>query len=94
MLAKWFEEYQKLSKKTRFVSQLAAFLISVFVILSLYDIAHFFYVNPSNTDRFFEIRLLITSVIFQSVIFIVFALRFALFFFLSKKTLFLSNFYG
>lgn len=92
MFAKWLDEYQKVSKKTRFVSRLAAFLISVFVILSLYDIAHFFYVNPSNTDKFFEIHLLITSVLFQSVIFVVFTSRFAVSFFISKKTFVFDKF--
>jgi len=84
MLAKWFEEHQRLSRKTRFASQLAAFLISVFTILSLYDIAHFFYFNPSYSGRFFEIHLLFQSVIFQSVIFVIFGSRFVLSFFESK----------
>lgn len=85
MFAKWFEEYKKLFQKTRFISQMAAFLISVFTILSLYDIAHFFYFNPSYSDRFFEIHLLFPSVIFQSVIFIIFVSRFGLSFLKSKK---------
>ncbi len=47
MFAKWLEEYRKLSRETRFISQLAAFLISVFSFLSLYDIVRFFNMNPS-----------------------------------------------
>lgn len=90
MLTKWFEEYQWLSRKTRFISQLAAFLISVFTILSLYDIAHFFYFNPSYSGRFFEIHLLFQSVIFQSVIFVIFVSRFVLSF-LKSNTTFVFN---
>ncbi len=85
MLAKWFEEYRKVSKETRLISQLAMFLFSIFTILSLYDIAHFFYFNPSALNRFFEINLLFPAVIFQSVILIIFAARFVLLLFKSKK---------
>ena len=91
MFAKWLEEYQRLLRKTRFISQLALFLISVFTILSLYDIAHFFYFNPSKSGRFFEIHLLFPSVIFQSVIFVIFVSRFGLSYFKSKKAFTLSQ---
>ncbi len=37
MFAKWLKEHQRLSQKTRFLSQLAAFLVATFSLLSLYE---------------------------------------------------------
>lgn len=84
MLAKWFEEYQELSEKTSFISKLGTFSVAIFAVLSLYDIARFFYDNPSKSDRFFEIHLLSTAVVFQLLILFIFASRFVLLFVNSK----------
>ncbi len=85
MFAKWLEEYQRLSNEMRFVSKLGTFLVSLFAILSLYNIAHFFYLGNYGVQILFEIQALLPAVIFQSVIFLVFAAKFASLFFKSEK---------
>lgn len=84
MFAKWFEEYEKLSEKTSFISKLGTFAVAIFALLSLYDIARFFYLNPSESQRFFEIHLLSTAVVFQLLILFIFMSRFVLLFVNSK----------
>lgn len=94
MVAKWFEEYQKLSRKTRFISQLAAFLISVFSLLSIYDIARIvMYHEPQFLKGLTETELFEfwISMIFQILIFTIFVLRFSLLFFKSSKSFWLSQ---
>lgn len=85
MLAKLFDEYQRLSEKAGFVSKLGAFLISIFTILSLYDIFYFLYFSPSGLKNFFEIHGLFSAVIFHALILMVFAARFVLLFFKTRK---------
>src|SRR5688572_10310365 len=89
MFGKWFEEYQKLSQKTRFISQLGAFLIALSALSSLFDIACYL---PYNETGFFEIYTLPIAVIFQTIVLIIFALRFILLFFKSDKTFNISQF--
>ena len=84
MFAKWFEQYQELSEKTSFISKLGTFSVAIFAGLSLYDIARFFYLYPSESHRFFEIHLLSTAVVFQLLILFIFASRFVLLFVNSK----------
>lgn len=85
MFAKWLEEYQRLSERLRFLSKLSAFLVSLFAVLSLYNIARFFYLENYGLHRLFEIHALFPAVIFQLVIFLVFAVKFASLFFRSEK---------
>ncbi len=90
MFAKWFNEYQKLSRKTRFISQFAAFTVLIFSLLSLYDVARIVHYNsdyPGN-EQLFEFWI---SIIFQVLIFILFTLRFGLLFFESSKSFWLSE---
>jgi len=91
MFGKWFEEYQKLSQKTRFISQLGAFLIALSALFSLFDLAYRLYIYSSSLD-FFEIYGLPTAVIFQTIVLTIFALRFILLFFKSEKTFNISQF--
>lgn len=84
MFAKWFEEYRSLAEKTSFISKLAAFLVALFALLSLYDIARFFYLNPSESQLFFKMQLLSTAVVFQLLILFIFLSRFVLLFVNSK----------
>lgn len=92
MFAKWFEEYQKLSQKTRFISQLAAFLIALFALLSIYDIVYFLHINNYlSVKGFLKFPGLFTSVIFQISVLIVFASRFVLLFFNSEKNFNISQ---
>jgi hypothetical protein len=91
MFAKWLEEYQSLYEKLGFLSKLSAFLVATFAILSLYSIAHFFYVESYGLRRLFEIHALFPAVIFQLMIFLVFALKFASSFFHSKKAFIFSR---
>jgi hypothetical protein len=85
MFAKWFEEYQRYSERMRFLSKLSAFLVSLFAILSLYNIAYFFYIYNYGFNTLFEIHNLFPAAVFQFAIFLIFALKFALLFFKSKK---------
>lgn len=86
MVAKWFEEYRRNSQKTLFLSKLGAFLVSLFSILSLYNIARIFYIENYELQRVFEIHLLFTAVLFQSAIFLVYAVKFGSLFFKAKKS--------
>ncbi len=91
MFAKWLEECQRLFQKTRFISQLAAFLISIFALLSLYDLARFFNENPKYLKEFIEESGLLSSISFQVSILIVFASKFVLLFFRTTKTFWLNQ---
>ena len=91
MFAKWLEEYQRLSGKLRFLSQLAAFLLSLFAVLSLYNIAYLFRLDNYAFNQLFEIHFLFPAVIFHLVIFVTFAAKFALLFFKSKRFLYLNH---
>lgn len=87
MIAELFEEYKQLSDKLRFMSKLGAFLIAIFTLLSLYDIADFFNHNPQYWEEFIKYKEngLLPALIFQTVIFLIFAARFVLLFFESRK---------
>ncbi len=91
MFGKWLDEYQKLSQKTRFISQLAAFLLSLFSLLSLYDIVKFFSNNPQALESFIEESNLISSIIFQISIVIVFGVRFILTFVKKEKVFWINQ---
>lgn len=93
MFGKWFEQYQKLSQRTRFISQLGAFLIALSALLSLFDIVYFLhFINYLSVKGFFKVNGLPTAVIFQTIVLTVFALRFVLLFFKSEKTFKISQF--
>ncbi|MDQ3132569.1 MAG: hypothetical protein M3Q99_17620 [Acidobacteriota bacterium] len=83
MFAKWLEEYQKLSQKMRFLSQLTAFLISIIAILSLDSYWKLIYEYPSYLDYNLGKALLIS--VFQFGIGLTFAIRFTLLFSKSKE---------
>ncbi|CAN5420006.1 hypothetical protein BH18ACI1_BH18ACI1_13920 [soil metagenome] len=89
MFAKWLEECQRLFQKTRFISQLAAFLISIVAIFSLSSIFRAVYYNQeyliNNWDKF------LISVVFHILVSLFFATRFVLLFFNSKKSFWLSQ---
>ena len=93
MFAKWCKEYQRLSQKTRFLSQLAAFLVSIFSFLSLYELARFFYYEPQFLKGLMENEetQFWSSIIFQIAILMAFALRFSLLFFKTSKSFWLSQ---
>ena len=91
MFAKWLEEYQRLSEKSRLVSKLSAFLISIFSFLSLYDLARFFNEYPQYLDSFIEESGLLSAIAFQISILIIFVSRFVLLFFKTKKVFWISQ---
>lgn len=100
MSAKRIEEYEKLSQETRFLSQLSAFLISIFSLLSLYEIIRgiyfeFFYLEtPQDFEHFksfLEESGIVYAVIFQLSIASIFAFRFALHFFKSRRVFWLNQ---
>jgi hypothetical protein len=91
MLGKSIEEYQNISRKTRFISQLAAFLIAIFSAFSLYDLAGFFKKYPEELNSFIENTGLLSSVAFQASISIVFAAKFVLLIFNTKKVFWLNQ---
>lgn len=87
MFKKWIDEYKRVSEKTRFVSQLAAFIISLFSILSLYNLVWWFKIEEfSSLSEFLNVYQMPSAIIFQVAIAIVFAARFSLFFFKSEKS--------
>ncbi len=86
MFAKWLEECQRLFQKTRFISQLAAFLISIVAIFSLSSIFRAVYYNQeyliNNWDKF------LISVVFHILVSLFFATRFVLLSLISSELLF------
>jgi ABC-type multidrug transport system fused ATPase/permease subunit len=89
MFAKWFDEYQKLFHETQFLSQLPTFLISIFAVLSLGSIINAVSCNPAYLEHNWSKFLI--SIIFHSLVFFVFAVRFVLLFFNSKKSFLISQ---
>jgi hypothetical protein len=86
MIKKWFREYKKLSFEIRFISQLAAFLISLFTVLSLYDWIQLYFVYPKWFNELNEVsELFLVSIILQISIATIFAARFVLLFFNTEK---------
>ncbi len=83
MFAKWLDEYQKLSRKTRFISQFAAFIIALISLLSLYTNLHAGYLNPGYVEshgQYFWI-----SNLFHILVACFFGSRFVLLFFDSRS---------
>lgn len=92
MFAKWFEEYQRLSQKMRFFSQLASFLIAIVSFFSLYELTRVFYFEPEYLNKFIEEESrFLYSVTFQISLFIIFALRFVVLFFKTAKAFWLGQ---
>lgn len=91
MKAKWLKKYKNFSCKLQFLSKLAAFLISIFLLLSLYDIYNFFRESPHYLNEFIEMNGLIPSIVFQLSIFLVFSLRFSLLFLKSEKIFWMNQ---
>lgn len=89
MATKWLDEYQRIFLGTRFVSQLPAFLISLFSLFSLYGVLRAGYLFPEyvkdNAESFW------ISVLFHILTTFFFGSRFILLFFNSKKTFWLSQ---
>jgi len=89
MSAKWLEEYRENYLETRLVSQLAAFLLSLLSLLSLFNNLHAGYLFPEvvkNDWQFFWI-----PIIFHIFVFLFFGIRFILLFFSSKKSFWFSQ---
>jgi hypothetical protein len=99
MFSKWNENYQRLFGESRFLSQLAIFGMVILSILNFYELIRFInseFFQPEYTSEtsgfnsfWAEERIFI---IFQFVILIVFAFRFALSFFNSAKTFWINEF--
>lgn len=89
MFAKWFEEYRKNYLETRFISQLPAFLISLFSLLSLYTNLHAGYLNQTYVKS--NVEYFGVSIFFHILIAFLFGVRFVLFFFNSKKGFWLAQ---
>jgi hypothetical protein len=98
MFAKWLVRYTDFFYKTRYISQFSVFLISLFSILSLYDLLWSGYYNPMHVEANWNLYSL--SIAFHVFTFLIFAIRFTLLFFNSKKgfwfsqTLWLIGFLG
>lgn len=89
MFAKWLEEYQRLLKETRFISKLGTFFVSLFAFLSCWGIFNAISYNPSAINsQWSNIKV---SIAFHFVIGIVFAIRFVLLFFNSKRSFWLAQ---
>ena len=89
MFGKWLDEYRKNYLKTRFVSQLPAFLISLLALLSLYNNLYAGYLNQiyvESNGQYFWI-----SNFFHVLIAAFFGFRFVLLFFNSKKSFWFSQ---
>lgn len=91
MFAKWLEEYRNLTEKWQFISKLAAFTISIFTVLSVYDVICFYYYDLSDANAQFIVELrIIPAIIFQVSILLIFVLRFVLLFY-NTRNLFWCN---
>jgi hypothetical protein len=93
MIKNWLEEYKRLSEKTVFLSKFGSFIIAIFTLLSLYDFARFFYIEPNFWNSFTETEKaeFWVSIVFQLSIFIFFTLRFTLLFFKTSKIFWLTQ---
>jgi hypothetical protein len=89
MFAKWLEEYERLSKATRFISKLGTFLVSLFAFLSCWQIFNALSYNPSAAGSLWN--NILVSIIFHLIIGIIFAIKFALLFFNSKRIFWLAQ---
>ena len=83
MFGKWLDEYRKSCLKTRFGSQLAAFLIAIFSFLSLSSYWKLIHENPRYLEYSWDRALLISF--FHIGIGLAFGSRFILLFSKSKK---------
>lgn len=89
MFAKWLEEYRRLSEKSRFLSKLSAFFLSMFTLLSLLAWLNYsefiIHLTPDEKAEYW------LSIFFQLAVFIVFASRFVLLFFNTRKIFWFSQ---
>ena len=92
MLSKWIKEYRNLTEKWQFISKLSAFLISIFTFFSIYDVFQFLHQNPKNAELQYIIEIgLLTAIIFQFSILVIFVSRFFLLFYKPKKIFWCSQ---
>lgn len=89
MFAKWLDEYEKNLGNTRFISQLAAFLIAIFAFLGCGRIIEVLFYNPSVLNHNWNDFLI--SIIFHLIVGILFSVRFILLLFRSKKIFWFSQ---
>ena len=89
MFAKWLEEYRKLSQKTRFVSKLGTFLVSLFAFLSCWRLLDAAYQNPIALDRLWNNILI--SVICHVLIGVIFVIRFGSLFFNTTRSFWVAQ---
>ncbi len=89
MNSKWFEEYERISVETRFLSKLGVFSISLFAFLNCWQIFTAVFYNYDALNDIWD--NLIISVSFHLMIGTVFAVRFVLLFFNSKKSFWLEQ---
>ena len=89
MLARWIENYRKFFYKTRFVSQLPAFLISIFSMFSLYQLIWSGYYNLHYVQA--NLNECLFAAAFHLFLFLTFSIRFVLLFFNSKNGFWLSQ---
>ena len=85
MFEKWFEQNRKL----RFLSQLAAFLITISAFMSFGNILKAINYNPSAVNYLWN--QLVVSISFHIVIGLLFLIRFILLFFNSKRKFVISQ---
>ena len=90
MSAKWFGCYKDFFYKTRFISQLSAFLVSLFSLLSFYDLLWSGYYNPLYVEA--NKKVFLFSIAFHIFLFLIFAIRFTLLWFSSNKSFLLAQF--
>jgi hypothetical protein len=91
MSSNWFEEFRKISEKMRLISQSAAFLISIFSFLSLCDLTRIYYAEFQSLKEFLEVAGLKSAILFQAAILLIFAARFVLLFFKTKRVFWLDR---
>ena len=91
MFAKRLDEYKSLLNKSQLISQIAVFIVSIFSLLSLYDLIRFFNENPHRLNEFIETSDLLTAIAFQISILMVFVSRFILLFFKTKNFFWISQ---
>lgn len=78
MLVKWLDNYKRLAIRTRFISQLADFLISVFCVLSFGYFLLGVYKTPEYLSYSDGVEALMESFAFHSIVLVFFAGRFLL----------------
>lgn len=87
MFSKWMDEFKSISQRWRFVSRFGSFLIAIFTLLSLYDVAWALYFNQTA----FKVTSIWISISFQVIILLLFITRFSLSFFTSARIFWISQ---